>query len=139
MPLSPNIIPKKMNTFSVSISTCVVLGGQDMNVFSYSLDFHLCRSRWSRYECVLLQSRYHQCTHKHHKHTWCIKQTKRHNIELNESSMTCKSSFLTIFFWYLRLPISRHQINTSINQKAKGVRFFFFKPDKVPTYFVDQT
>ena len=38
MPLSPNLIPKKMNTFSVSISTCVVLGGQDMNVFSYSLD-----------------------------------------------------------------------------------------------------
>ena len=30
--------------------------------------------------------------------------------------MTCKSSFLTIFFWHLRLPISKHQINTSINQ-----------------------
>ena len=27
-----------MNTFSVSISICVVLGGQDINVFSYSLD-----------------------------------------------------------------------------------------------------
>ena len=38
MPLTPNLIPKKMNTFSVSISTCVALGGQDMNVFSYSLD-----------------------------------------------------------------------------------------------------
>ena len=45
-------------------------------------------------------------------------------ITLN-SKITCKSRILTIFFWHLRLPISRHQINTSINQKAKGVRFFF--------------
>ena len=33
--------------------------------------------------------------------------------------MTCKSSFLTIFFWHLRLPISKHQINTSINQRLR--------------------
>ena len=43
-------------------------------------------------------------------------------ITLN-SKITCKSS---IFFWYLRLPISRHQINTSVNQRQRICFAFFF-------------
>ena len=55
--------------------------------------------------------------------------------------MTCKSSFLTIFFWHHRLPIPSHQINLCVFLLWDWtiIKNALIITTKVPTYFVDQT